>query len=733
MLYVRRALRWLPRGFRVLLGLASILALAAGCVLLWVALLTQMADLILNAPAATQDTHLLPELAPTIITVVAIALVVGCVLTALRRTELIRAGFALGAGMSIGIAGVLMLLIAAILVRGAIGRGDQPQSLWTAGLTVLAFCVLSGTILGGAISWALGRWADFELPSDAIAQAVAVGLLFLVFVLVEDPPEPPMIGRGGLTPELFGRPDVAFDLVLLVNPRDAAARRLIRIALSEPALLTRPRDDTVAWDTAYGLAIVDGAGGHVVQQPDADRRKLVAALRSIGTRPSAQSTPNYGAALATLANPRAVRWRENARRGVTIVAETPPDRRLLGPPRGYLPDFTRPKVIDLYEPKFGSGFDYRLDTVHLDVLADRASAGELASWRMWTGASAGRFMIRRSDRGPLAQAEDSATDTSSATYRKLAVRYRPYLRFDSGEHRVPLDVDRFLGERGPDGRPSHRMCRKLLITYFDCRDIRSAVDLKPMLNDRGAALALDVNPQRRPADEFEGDSPQRIYYHAEPAEKGTRLHIDYWMFYRFNDAPLFPQHTCLSGLSVAEATCFDHEGDWEGVTVSLARDTEAWRPESVSYAGHAWRHRFSWQALAEVGATEGTQPVVWVARGSHASYPAPCGEAARIGCRQPGLNTPDGPRDGAKPWWLNDDHECELHSCVLELPQTARGGPASWAAFGGRWGLPRCTLGTTFCVRALGPESPWFQKRYAQPGAGRIEDPLLRQWYPLSN
>jgi hypothetical protein len=96
-----------------------------------------------------------------------------------------------------------------------------------------------------------------------------------------------------------------------------------------------------------------------------------------------------------------------------------------------------------------------------------------------------------------------------------------------------------------------------------------------------------------------------------------------------------------------------------------------------------------------------------------------------VNCHQVNLDIPDGRRDGRKPWLYNSDALCQTEHCLLALPQTRWGGPASWDAFGGRWGMPRCVVGTVLCVRSLGPSSPYFQNRYWHPGLASIDDPLL--------
>jgi hypothetical protein len=74
-----------------------------------------------------------------------------------------------------------------------------------------------------------------------------------------------------------------------------------------------------------------------------------------------------------------------------------------------------------------------------------------------------------------------------------------------------------------------------------------------------------------------------------------RIYLAYWFLYMYNDAPN------------------KHEGDWEMVTLEL--DTEE-RPVQGAFASHRTGSRRAW-GLMEL---DGDRPIVYVARGSHASY-----------------------------------------------------------------------------------------------------------------
>jgi hypothetical protein len=78
------------------------------------------------------------------------------------------------------------------------------------------------------------------------------------------------------------------------------------------------------------------------------------------------------------------------------------------------------------------------------------------------------------------------------------------------------------------------------------------------------------------------------------------INIQYWFFYPYNDGPLF----------------FDHEIDWEHVTVRLSPQRE---PEGVDFARHENDMpgvSYPWRSVRR----EGEHPIVLSALGSHASY-----------------------------------------------------------------------------------------------------------------
>ena len=90
-----------------------------------------------------------------------------------------------------------------------------------------------------------------------------------------------------------------------------------------------------------------------------------------------------------------------------------------------------------------------------------------------------------------------------------------------------------------------------------------------------------------------------VYGHA--IEANGRLWLQYWLWYFYND-----YHLAFSFGT--------HEGDWE--MVQLRMDTQAGHPDVAVYAQHGHGEARPWDEVEKLG----DRPVVYVARGSHASY-----------------------------------------------------------------------------------------------------------------
>ena len=96
----------------------------------------------------------------------------------------------------------------------------------------------------------------------------------------------------------------------------------------------------------------------------------------------------------------------------------------------------------------------------------------------------------------------------------------------------------------------------------------------------------------------------RMYGHA--VEGSERLWLQYWFFYYYNDAP-------LKWIGYGK-----HEGDWEMIQLRLGDDST---PDLAVYAQHKEAGVREWRDVQRLD--DGDTPVIYVARGAHASYFAP--------------------------------------------------------------------------------------------------------------
>ncbi|MBS1870620.1 MAG: hypothetical protein JSS99_13265 [Actinobacteria bacterium] len=331
-------------------------------------------------------------------------------------------------------------------------------------------------------------------------------------------------------------------------------------------------------------------------------------------------------------------------------------------------------------------------------------------------AAAGGFLLCRTDLIPEGHspAPTAFSDVAEPQAGALAARFRPWLLFDRGELWRPLDVSSFLAEG------DHRFCTRAA-GAVSCRPLPDATafdDLARPGASAGAATYLDVagsrladyrGPQRCGSlDDCGTGARSAIYYHA--TESNDRFYLDYWWFLRFNHfARSHPAISCRVGATRTNGVCDEHEGDWEGVTVVTPPDDDQ-HVDYVVYAAHKGTFRY---AASTLQLRDGTRPVVYVAQGSHASYPAPC----RSGCHQPPglavdgvLELPEGDTDGTRPWARDGD------DCVANRPGSCLESLAlqPWNQWPGQWGAG-CGDACGGNPGASSPRSPGLQPRYQAP------------------
>jgi hypothetical protein len=310
----------------------------------------------------------------------------------------------------------------------------------------------------------------------------------------------------------------------------------------------------------------------------------------------------------------------------------------------------------------------------------------------------------------------------SRTEQEIATRLRPRLRFDSEEPWRLISVPAFLGERFADGR-HHLLCDRG--ASGACESLESPDQLARAPGEPGY---IDIHGSGSNGAGYEAadpacreklprvtvvdcnSGPSAAMYYRRTTHAG-HWYWDYWWFFRYNDYVGFGD-TCES------VFCGDHEGDWEGITVVT---TASKRPEVIAalYAAHGERVLIEGDVLPRAG----NHPLVFVARGTHASYPYWCPGNCREYTRKGGERLPETHHDGAVPWGANSDAECKRYTCVRPLPEIGTPGAQAlplaggWAGWPGNWGSS-CYHGCKHVI--LGepsPRSPGTQPRFLCPWA----------------
>src|SRR6266404_1105286 len=181
----------------------------------------------------------------------------------------------------------------------------------------------------------------------------------------------------------------------------------------------------------------------------------------------------------------------------------------------------------------------------------------------------------------------------AASAVQLAKQYAPVLRLDSGERYNPLRLEDYLSRTVlRSGSPPHGTIAQTQPTLFSLPITSSPT----YLDIRGAEPNLLASKYSAIEQQLRLARPRpTVYFHLAYEPSQSRVAIEYWLLYLYND--FYDQH----------------EADWEGVTVVL----ENGAPLGAAYSQHQGRKWIAWSALS----TSVGHPVVYVARGAHAQYP----------------------------------------------------------------------------------------------------------------
>ena len=170
----------------------------------------------------------------------------------------------------------------------------------------------------------------------------------------------------------------------------------------------------------------------------------------------------------------------------------------------------------------------------------------------------------------------------------------------------------------------------------------------------------------------------RVYGHWATGSD-NRTWLAYWFFYFYNDYNLIGP-LIRAGL---------HEGDWEMVQLRLGASGE--EPDLAVYAQHRHAEQRAWNEVERVG----EQPVVYPARGSHASY------------FSPGVHW-----TGA--WFDHADGQQPGPALSLYVISDTAAADA-WANWPGMWGGTQPPPGNADPLDDSSPRGPGAHAQYGQP------------------
>ncbi len=161
-----------------------------------------------------------------------------------------------------------------------------------------------------------------------------------------------------------------------------------------------------------------------------------------------------------------------------------------------------------------------------------------------------------------------------------------------------------------------------------------------------------------------------MYGHA--VEAGGRLWLQYWFFYFYND------YNLALGIGL-------HEGDWEMVQLRMHDGV----PDLALYAQHRQAEKRPWAQVGKVP-SDPNRPMVYVARGSHASY------------FEPGFHQTEA-------WYDLADGKRNSPRTTLEI--VADDEPP-WIAWPGVWGDTRARVGG---IDQPSPRGPSAHAQWTDP------------------
>jgi hypothetical protein len=186
---------------------------------------------------------------------------------------------------------------------------------------------------------------------------------------------------------------------------------------------------------------------------------------------------------------------------------------------------------------------------------------------------------------------------------ELLKRHKPVLKYDSQESYFADSAAEWTDNKGNELRDAGKV---LATAGHGLSPAFLGVKYPDGTKAKGSDLIADpASDYREQARKLHANKryANRMYGHAV-VDDHDDLWLQYWFFYFYNDYNLIGNFI-KAGL---------HEGDWEMVQIRLKGET----PDLAVYAQHTEAESRKWSQVDLVPGT--VRPLVYVARGSHASY-----------------------------------------------------------------------------------------------------------------
>jgi len=333
-----------------------------------------------------------------------------------------------------------------------------------------------------------------------------------------------------------------------------------------------------------------------------------------------------------------------------------------------------------------------------------------------------------------APSTSAVTRQSNRTTDNIARNFRPALQLDESERWRPLELDGMLGEEGV------RLCvegncdisvwsleelGELGEEYLGPEPKNAVLDFPtiegdweyegPHFSDPSEYGTYDCTSGET-GEDCEDQEHDAIYYDASHISPGGYRFLEYWFFYRFNDSPIDEVPFV--------ADDFDHEADWETVSVGVPNELFPKTFDFVVFAQHdgTWAYMRENLSCEEKESCEGDSKHVDVfpADGTHASYAGECEATLEIfPCLQQNGIFPENDHGGEVDWIGNHDV-----GMMRPLPPAYEGnwfeGPMNFTDWPGKWGENEDLEGAV--------SSPGNQSKYDEPWVADCStDPCERE------